>query len=235
VQNDPENTVDPLGLEECAIWATYAVYQRFTAGGVVIREPELLYTYSSCLLGANVSKVGDGSGSGSGGERRGGLGDSLFEKALRKALDLVKEILTKENSCSDFFGPNALPALEALGSILKPASSGGVTTPTGIKMEFDANTPLVGGGYRVPIKATVYTNGPFYMGQPEMFIGGYARGTMGAATLALLHELAHMIQKPDGSGFLIPGDGHGDSQSPTNTQTVLDHCKQQVFEANKKT
>ena len=241
------NRVDPLGLVDEPVFGNYD-------------DPPYVR-----LIGTGTAPSPTGGGSGGGGGRGGvdgfafGLGglfdgigrakgppltdgnnpgpggETIFEKQIRKALDLVKKMFETKNPCSDFFGQNAVAALEALRGKLIPGPSGGVTTPTGISMEFAPNAPLIGGGYRVPTTATVFTNGPFYVGRPEMFIGGYARGTMGAATLALLHELAHMIRKPDGSGFLIPNDGNNSSQSTTNTQTVLDHCKDQVFEANKKT
>jgi RHS repeat-associated protein len=68
VQNDPENSVDPTGLADCALWGNYVLSYYVLTGGVIIRS-ELGEPYSVCLLSGNTSKVGEGPGSG---EARGG-------------------------------------------------------------------------------------------------------------------------------------------------------------------
>src|SRR5206468_9746315 len=95
--------------------------------------------------------------------------------------------------------------------------------------------------YRIPGGATVYRNGPLFMGTSGPGIGGYDRGSEGARLVAILHEIAHdIITGRDANGnltYLIPNDGPKDDptgkQNKKNTQTILDNCKNEVFNAIK--
>jgi hypothetical protein len=87
------------------------------------------------------------------------------------------------------------------------------------------------GPYGVPTVATVNSNGPFLAPKGPSF-GGYTPGTLQSQVLQVLHELAHMLKNPDGSGWLIPDDGKGPgipaNQSQKNTEEIMKHCKDQI-------
>jgi len=51
--------------------------------------------------------------------------------------------------------------------------------------------------------------------------------------VALLHELAHLVKKADGSGFLIPNDGGNGPLSGDNTQKILKECGEEIFKQPK--
>jgi hypothetical protein len=163
-----------------------------------------------------------------------------FQQAVDKAVAKSKAILQADNDCSKFFGPNAVAALEALAKKLTLASNykQGITTNTGISQSYDS-TIVVNGpnnvvAYRLPTSAEVYRNGPFFMSPGAKSIGGYHAGSMGAQVTSILHEVAHdMITDPKKYTPLIPNDGTDPSLSNKNTQTILNHCSKEIFNAAK--
>gem|GEM_PF-2074565 len=164
-------------------------------------------------------------------------GQSMWDRALAKAFRRVRDILSEEGPCKDFFGSNALTALDAFqnSSIqFKADNSQGVQpSKTGIKMAFGATTSSdIERGYRAPESVVVYTNGPVFLNPRAPLLGGYGPGTDGAQMVALLHELAHMIitgTNPDGTAkYLIPNDGGNSDQSIANTKTIMENCGKQI-------
>ena len=73
----------------------------------------------------------------------------------------------------------------------------------------------------------VNTGGPFLSPFGPSF-GGYTHGTEQSRVVQILHELAHLLKNPEGTGWLIPDDGSDPKQSEKNTSTVMDHCKDQI-------
>jgi hypothetical protein len=77
------------------------------------------------------------------------------------------------------------------------------------------------------------TVGPFFRAKafpsetyvPKM--GTFAPNTRGARALIMLHELAHLIKRRDGS-WLIPDDGQNVQLSRINTMTVEARCGEQI-------
>jgi RHS repeat-associated protein len=151
-----------------------------------------------------------------------------FEKATDRAFDDVEKILKKGGPCAKFFGPDALAALNAMRSAPRRVVSTGNpgNTPTGIEMSVP-NTST--GGYRAPNSVTFFLNGPFFIGINKPPLGGYTAGSHGAQIVAIVHELAHLVKKADGSGFLIPNDGGNPSLSSENTQKILKECAKEIF------
>jgi hypothetical protein len=73
------------------------------------------------------------------------------------------------------------------------------------------------------------SDGPFYQAacfasrQCIRNIGSFPAGTREAKMLMLLHEMAHLIRRPDGK-WLIPDDGRNSQQSTANSRTVQKYC-----------
>jgi len=157
---------------------------------------------------------------------------SSFEKATDRAFDDVEKILKKNGPCAKFFGPDGLAALQAMRSAQRRVALSGNpgNTPTGIEMSVPSTSS---GGYRAPNFLTIFTNGPFFVGVNKPSLGGYAAGSHGAQIVALLHELAHLVKKADGSGFLIPNDGGNGPLSGDNTQKILKECGEEIFKQPK--
>jgi len=162
----------------------------------------------------------------------------MWQKALDKAVKRIKDILNEDGPCKDFFGPNALAALDALLKVnftIKSDTSQGIqATKTGIRMTFDTTTSSddIQRGYRIPNEVDVFTNGPVFLNPGAPSLGGYGPGSDGAQMVALLHELAHMIitgTNPDGTPkYLIKNDGNNAPQSDENTKIIMQNCKDQI-------
>jgi hypothetical protein len=173
---------------------------------------------------------------------------------IRKAIEDADTILSGDNECSKFFGKYGLPALAALDKLLeRKVVDGPANTRTGIRMSSPENeSPAVFSGepridgnksfqdpaYRLFHKGLVNSNGPFFYMLSPARIGNYNPASRESRVLQILHELAHMVFKPDGKGGfepLIPNDGgSGGADSSTNTQTVLDKCKTEIENSGKK-
>jgi hypothetical protein len=143
-------------------------------------------------------------------------------------------ILRYENSCSQFFGgPLAIAALNRLTEQLRPTH---LDRRIGIQMKGETTiitSALNGFTFRLFDKAEVNLEGPFYQGNmlpgrgrvPR--IGPFAPNTREARVTTVLHELGHLVRRPDGR-WVLPNDGSNWIDSEENTRRVLDVCGEQI-------
>jgi hypothetical protein len=202
-----------------------------------------------------VSSIGTGTGldhdqveeDSNGGAGQGDESEPLWDwqSVARDIANRIKsKVLTPNSPCGKFFGPNAADALDTLVAKIKTKTTGGNPTSTGILLKFAPATPfsLDANGnklFRIPDSVTLNVNGPFTAFGKDNKFGGYSAGTPGAQMVALLHEVAHLIVVPISNGvhrYLIPDDGpssNNPNASSDNTETIMTHCKEQIFEAAK--
>ncbi|MER3453520.1 MAG: hypothetical protein C4344_07875 [Acidimicrobiia bacterium] len=147
---------------------------------------------------------------------------------IMRAVADVAAILSGDNPCSKFFGPNAKEALKDLEKSLEIKSLG--DTVTGIRMSNPVNVQNAATGARYRRFETVVVNrdGPFFNSSSPARVGGYPSGSRWSQALQILHEVAHMVQNPAGGGWLIPDDGENARQSEQNTAEILKHCKGEI-------
>ncbi len=143
-------------------------------------------------------------------------------------------ILKSENSCSEFYGgPAAIAALNQLTQQIRPTH---LDRRIGIRMTGESTivTSMINHfTFRFFDKAEVNLDGPFYQGNifagrgriPQ--IGPFEPNTREARVTVVLHELGHLIQKPDGQ-WVLPNDGNDFDQSQENTRRVVDVCGKQI-------
>ena len=143
-------------------------------------------------------------------------------------------ILRYENSCSQFFGgPFAIAALNRLTEQLRPTH---LDHEIGIRMKGKTTivtSALNGFTFRLFDKAEVNLEGPFYQGNllpgrgriPR--IGPFEPNTREARVTTVLHELGHLVRRPDGR-WVLPNDGSNWVDSEENTRRVLDVCGEQI-------
>lgn len=158
---------------------------------------------------------------------------SPLDQAYREAIS----ILSKDNSCSRFFGdPKA--AEEALGRLATRFRIRLLRdSKTGIQMSgnFTYFAPTESrAGYRLFAEATINTRGPFlkakvFPSEPRVPpVGSFLPNTREARVLMLLHELAHLVKGENGS-WLIPDDGNAPALSAQNTALIESRCKVQIL------
>jgi hypothetical protein len=144
-------------------------------------------------------------------------------------------ILKEDNSCSRFFG-GAVRATEVLNHFaeqLKPARM--VNNMVAIQMSgayVHVENPRTGASYRLFEQVMVNSEGPFSMApmvnaEQRQLIGHFRLNTRPARALILLHELGHLVRRPDGR-WLLPNDGDNPQLSVRNTRTVESHCWKQL-------
>lgn len=155
---------------------------------------------------------------------------------LQKAYVDSYTILSQENSCSQFFGGRAV--IGVLNELVQQVQMASLNKEIIMRMRgpsrmvVDVNT---GFAYRLFKKAEVNLNGPFYRGNQlpnSPFIppvGRFSPNTREARVTVLLHELGHLIQKPE-RGWLLPDDGKTPGLSEDNTGRILAVCEQQIRE-----
>src|SRR6185312_7922180 len=153
---------------------------------------------------------------------------------LDKAYLDVYSILRDSNECSEFFGgPAAIEVLNQLTRQLRPAyfdRSIGLRMTGRISYAMNDATRL---SYRIFETAQLNTNGPFF--KTSAFptdsviarVGEFSPNTSEARLTILLHELGHMIQRPNGD-WVLPNDGDNPATSKENTQKVIDVCRNQI-------
>ena len=156
---------------------------------------------------------------------------------LEQAYEDAISILSKNNSCSRFFGDtNAVEeVLNRLATqfqihLLRDSR-------TGIEMSgnftYFAQTEKHA-GYRLFAAATINTRGPFFKAKvfpSEPYVppvGSFLPNTREARVLMLLHELAHLVKGQNGS-WLIPDDGNAPALSARNTALIESQCKVQIL------
>jgi hypothetical protein len=158
---------------------------------------------------------------------------SPLDQAYQDAIS----ILSKNNSCSRFFGgPN--PAEEVLSRLatqvqihlLRDSRTG--IEMSGIFTYFEQTERHA--GYRLFAAATINTRGPFlkakvFPAEPYVpSVGSFPPNTREARALMLLHELAHLLRGQNGS-WLIPDDGDSPRLSSQNTALIESQCKAQIL------
>lgn len=173
------------------------------------------------------------------------LPELLSLPIARKLTDLEEayldsySILKQDNRCSEFFGgPQAIEVLNELTKQIRPAY---LDRRVGLRMMGDTTRVLnyrTGFKYRLFEKAEVNLNGPFYQvsGLPNSpkvpSIGRFPPSSREARVTLLLHELGHLIQKPDNQ-WLLRDDGRDTWQSEENTRLVIEACGKQIRELHK--
>jgi hypothetical protein len=146
-------------------------------------------------------------------------------------------VLSAPGVCSDFFGGSAF-ALEVFNDLVARLQTGHMHTSE-VGMQMDGETTNViktstGQAYRLFARALVNSDGPFFRDRNSSpdgafmpRVGSFAPNSRGARVLILLHELAHLIRRPDGD-WLIPNDGHDSAQSERNTALVESICGAEI-------
>ncbi len=147
-------------------------------------------------------------------------------------------ILRGDNSCSRFFGgPRAIEPLNQLKRRLKSAYLDG---PIALRMRgemWDVENLSSKVSYRIFPQAEINLNGSFYRprtpGEARVpDIGPFAPSTREARVTILLHELGHMIARPD-KQWVLPDDGHDASVSRENTEKVVRVCRSQIDQVSR--
>lgn len=145
-------------------------------------------------------------------------------------------ILRQTNSCSEFFG--GAQAIEALNQLTKQIRPAYLDRHVVFRMTGETMNVLnlrTGFKYRLFDKAEINLNGPFYRvsglpNRPSVFrIGNFPPSSREARVTLLLHELGHLIRKPDGQ-WLLRDDGNDTWKSEENTQRVIEACGKQIRE-----
>jgi hypothetical protein len=155
--------------------------------------------------------------------------DQAYQDAVR--------ILSKNNSCSRFFGgPNAAGevlsrlAVQFQLHLLRDSRTG--IEMSGIFTYFDQTEQHT--GYRLFAAATINTRGPFlkakvFPSEPYVPpVGSFLPNTREARVLMLLHELAHLVKGQTGI-WLIPDDGNAPALSKQNTALIESQCRAQIL------
>lgn len=143
----------------------------------------------------------------------------------------ARELLTHDNTCSQFYGGNkAERVLDELTIRLRPRSIRdsriGIEMSGSFTYVVDQERAI---SYRLFEKAEINSSGPFYTslafrdGPPVPRIGSFAPDTREARVVILLHELAHLI-RGNNKTWLIPDDGNNPLVSRQNTALVESRC-----------
>jgi hypothetical protein len=155
---------------------------------------------------------------------------TLIEKAYLDAYTILKE----DNSCSRFYsGPSAISALNHLVGNLTPTYFN-----RAIAFRMRGATTWVqnsrtGRSYRLFEKAEINLSGSFYKGNYSTseartpVIGYFQPNTREARVTILLHELGHILTKPN-KEWVLPDDGADPEISRQNTNRVIDACRDQI-------
>jgi len=163
--------------------------------------------------------------------------EARVELADRDSYADAYQILSRDNSCSRFFGGPAV-AVEVLNSFalrLRRRNLGDGELAIRMSGDYENYHNLrTGGSYRLFKDASLNTSGPFSrraeVRGPErgQVVGRFpARSRQGRA-LVLLHEMGHLI-RGRGGVWLLPNDGYDAAQSERNTQAVEGRCVEQLL------
>jgi|KBSSwiStaDraftv2_1062776.scaffolds.fasta_scaffold874297_2 hypothetical protein len=155
--------------------------------------------------------------------------------SLTQAYVDVFDILSKQNSCSRFYGGPAAATivLNEFVRNVKPQ-----TLFREISFQMEGKPRLIrdyptGVFYRLFDRAAVNSNGSFYQRRLDVSskypkdVGSFFPGSRPARALILLHELAHLIQGENGK-WLIPDDGYDGWQSTENTLHIEQVCRREL-------
>lgn len=158
----------------------------------------------------------------------------LQTSQLQNAYLNAFEILSTENSCSRFFGgPAAAHVLNELAQQMKTTK-----LESKIAVRMNGNITIVRNlhfqiSYRMFEKAELNVNGPFF--RAHIFpsdpripnVGEFRANTPEARTAILLHEVGHLVRRPD-KKWVLPDDGRDLALSLTNTDKVLEMCANEI-------
>lgn len=153
---------------------------------------------------------------------------TLLNQAYLDALSILRD----DNGCSAFYGgPLAIESLNRLKEqlVLKHLDDTVVVRMTGETMKV-TNLRYRLTSYRLFDKAELNLDGPFYRvspSHPHRIIGGFRPNTREARVTILLHELGHLIERPD-KQWLLPNDGAVERLSDENTARVIAVCGRQI-------
>jgi hypothetical protein len=155
---------------------------------------------------------------------------SPLEKAYLDAFGILKQ----DNSCSSFFG--GLAAIEVLNELTRQIKPTYLDRSVALRMSgvTSSGTSLKYGlSYRLFEKAELNLIGPFYAAQvfgsqaPVPRIGIFQPNSRAARVTILLHELGHLIRRPD-KQWLLPNDGNDLHLSRQNTMQVIAVCGDEI-------
>lgn len=158
---------------------------------------------------------------------------------LNQAYSDVYEILSTENTCSNFYG-GPRPATTVLNAFVSQIKYEQVYREISFRMA--GRLTLVrdnaaGVFYRLFGMTAVNTNGSFYQRRADPMrnipadVGSFLPGSRPARALILLHELGHLIRGKNGA-WLIPDDGYDSETSKANTRRVEKICRVQLYALN---
>jgi len=147
------------------------------------------------------------------------------------------QILSRDNSCSSFFGGPAV-AVEVLNGFalrLRRKYLGDAELAIRMSGDYENYRNLrTGGAYRLFKEASLNTAGPFsrraeiHGPERERSIGRFSARSRQGRALVLLHEMGHLV-RGRGGAWLLPNDGYDVTQSERNTQTVEGRCLEQLL------
>jgi len=157
------------------------------------------------------------------------------DQILATAYYDTMSILSRSNSCSDFFGGSEA-SVNVFSEFMASVKRSRLPSGIGVRMSGDymnvlnAQTQLK---YRLFETTSINTAGPFYL-QKTFFsgarifgIGSFPPNSREARVLMLLHELGHLMRGADGK-WLLPDDGHSLEDSINNTRRVESVCGDQI-------
>ncbi len=158
------------------------------------------------------------------------------DEALRGAYLDAYRILSNENSCSAFYGGAAasLAVLNRMVGAIRKEELDEVRV--GMRMSGEVTyvkDSRTGAQFRLFGKMTLNARGIFYdrtryrapLGGDDPLLVKLDFRQM--RVTVLLHELAHLVEGPDGR-WLIPNDGGDARQSSLNTRAVMERCGRHV-------
>jgi len=154
---------------------------------------------------------------------------TLVERAYLDAYTILKE----DNSCSRFYsGPSAINALNQLVRSLTPTYFNRAIALRMMGPTTWIQNYRTGRSFRLFEKAEVNLNSSFYKGNSVFgpknpTIGYFQPNTREARVTILLHELGHLLTKPD-KQWVLPDDGADPEISRKNTNRVIDACRHQI-------
>jgi hypothetical protein len=234
----PEMVVVPAGsftMGSSSAEKSWAVSHGATPGSVSDESPQHVVSLRSFALGRyDVTR----------GWKRLGYSAQFDTPVTHKGIEPLEQayqdairILSKNNSCSRFYG-DTKAAEEVLGQLVTQFQIHLLSdSKTGIKMSGNftySDQTEEHAGYRLFAAATINTAGPFFKAKvfpAEPYVppvGSFLPNTREARVLMLLHELAHLVKGQNGS-WLIPDDGNAPALSEQNTALIESQCRTQIL------
>jgi hypothetical protein len=241
--NGPEMVGVPAGsftMGSSAAEKPWAVSHGATAGSVSDESPQHVVSLRSFALGRyDVTREW----------KRLGYSAQFDTPVTHKGVEPLEQayqdaisILSKNNSCSRFYG-DTKAAEEVLGRLVTQFQIHLLRdSKTGIEMSGNftySDQTEEHAGYRLFAAATINTAGPFFKAKvfpAEPYVppvGSFLPNTREARVLMLLHELAHLVKGQDGN-WLIPDDGNIPALSNQNTTLIESQCRPQILSLSQK-